>query len=341
MKIDYVNPLQVFKNAKDYIPERILSNGRRVIEFEEKAAEYLGSRYAVATSSCTIALFCIWEVLGISGKKVLLPSYTWRSTADAIRMAGGIPVFGEVDTTLCLSRKKCYKTECIIETCVEAVCVTEAFGCPARYEDLEKLTVPYVIDAAHSFGSLYRGEKIGKYGIHAFSLSPTKVLISNEGGLITCNDVNLANELKDVRRWAGRMSEYNAACALEGLKTLSDTIFEKQKIARRYRDFAQSVGWQIQEINPNNSSTFKDVIFILKSEDERDKLKVHLENAGIETKIYFVPAHTIKQYRNSESMNLDFTSHLFHSSLCIPSWVGIDQDYVMTELQKFVERKEP
>lgn len=327
-KIDYVNPTNIFQNAIKYVPERILSNGKTVAEFEERAAEYLGSKFAVATSSCTIALFCIWEALKIVGKKVLLPSYTWRSTADAVRMAGGIPIFGDIDRSLCLDIDSSDN--------IDFICPVDTFGNPANYDACINSGKTYVIDSAHSFGSKYQGEKIGKYGIHAFSFSPTKVLVANEGGLISCNDENLAKELKEVhRRWAGRMTEYNAACALEGLKNLPRVLEKKNEIASKYRNYALRRGWEVQRIHEKDYSTFKDVIIILDSESKRDALNKHLNDAGIETKIYFVPAHTIEKYGKAERRDLGYTEKIYRTSLCVPSWVGIDQNYVLQAMDSF------
>lgn len=340
-KISYVNPANIFRNAANYRPEKIISNGRIVQEFEEKAAEKLQSKYAVACSSGTIALFCVWESLGVRGKAILMPSFTWRSTADAARMSGATPFFVDIDPkTMCFDLDVAALLESGANTQIAAICAVDVFGCPADYDLLEKLSTPYVIDSAHSFGSKFRGDGIGKYGIHCFSLSPTKVLIANEGGLITCNDASLAESLKTVRRWAGRMTEYNAACALEGLKNLDNVIVEKNRIAEFYRGMCAKLDLQCQEIPDHCSSTYKDFIVVCHSQSERDALKDTLEKTGgIETKIYFEPAHKIEKFKYCPKTPLYETEEIFNRSLCLPSWVGIDCKYVASVVEKhFIER---
>ena len=331
--IPYVNPENVFVHSST-VPDRILTDGPIVRKFEELAAQYTGAKYAVACSSGTIALYCVYRSLGLAGKKIAMPSYTWRSTAEAALMANAEPVFVDIDPeTLCIEHNNIPKSD--------AVVAIDCFGNPAPY-DLLQLRCPghirLIVDSAHSFGSLYCGEKIGKYGIHCYSLSPTKVLVANEGGLITCNDASLADELRQLRRWAGRMTEYNAACAILGLKKLPEIIAEKKRIAEKYRQFFHDVGWDTQKIHAEDSSTFKDVIAILSAHADRNNLKRHLENCEIETRIYFWPCHTLGHFHADRE--LVHTNDVYARSICLPSWPGVDQEYVLKCLGEFAKRRQ-
>lgn len=322
------------------IPHEILADGPKVVEFEETAAEFLEAKYAIATNSGTMALFLVFRVLEQAGKNIIMPAFTWRSTAEAAIMAGAKPVFADIDRDdLCLDYKKVRE---LADIEAEIICVNDCFGCPADYKNLNNFGLTVVSDSASAFGAFYNRRVIGARGIHCFSLSPTKNLTANEGGLITCNDESVANKLRVLRRWAGRMTEFNAACALEGLKYLPETLAKKAEIARGYYRFARKIPyWQVQwgiygagHVG-GRASTWKDTIVVLPSKQERDGLRRHLEAAGIETRVYFTPAQRFLKEGQYYAGDLTVTEDIFLRSLCLPCWVGVDQEYVIQVMQEF------
>jgi dTDP-4-amino-4,6-dideoxygalactose transaminase len=337
--IKYVNPLTTFRQGKP--PDGfILTDGVACRQLEQKASEYLGSKYAIAVSSGTMALYCLFRVLGLAGKKIIMPAFTWRSTAEAAIMAGAKPVFADINQ----------KTYCMCPAEVEdlispdsAICTVDCFGLPTDYEAFselcEKYNVPFIVDSAHSFGAKYDNAPLGEFWFHCYSFSPTKVLIANEGGLITTNDEAVYAELKNTRRWAGRMTEYNASCALEGLKNIDDVLFEKRKIAQQYRAFAIKNGLAVQDCPVNSASTFKDIAVQLNSRQERDELRAYLEAAGIETRVYFTPATEFLDFDQYEMGGLTHTWRAYHRSLCLPSWPGVDVGKVLATLENFLSRR--
>ena len=325
--IPYVNPINIFKQP-DYVPGKILTCGPKVEEFEKLAARITGAKYAVACSSGTIALYCVYRVLRLKGKIIAMPSFTWRSTAEAALMAGAKIKFVDIQKkTLCIDPAKVGKCNAIV--------AVDCFGCPADYQALQKYNVPLVVDSAHSFGAKYRQQKIGKFGVHCYSFSPTKVVVAGEGGLITCNDKALSISLREMARWAGRMSEYHAACAIEGIKNLPSIFRTKRHFYKKYYLLAKEVGIKIQEVPPHSCSTFKDVILILQSKKHRNALREFLTANEVETKIYFSPAHTLRHFRQSQWDNLKNTMNIYDCSICIPSWPGMDQEYILELLKQF------
>ena len=332
MRIPYVEPIFF---APDSLPQRALTNDKKTKKFEALAAEYTGAKYAVATSSGTIALYITYRALCLRLKNIAMPAYTWRSTAEAAHMANAMPVFVDIDESFCLDGGK-------IAGKVGAICVVDCFGCPADYDQLlaicGKQSIPLIVDSAHSFGAKYKSNKIGQYGVHCYSFSPTKVIVANEGGLVTCNDSNLAEELISLRRWAGRMTEFNAACALEGLKRLPFTLEKKAEIANGYRTFALDHGFVTQNIPAHCRSTHKDVAIVCNGGQERDALKRHLEAAGIETKVYFLPANRLIMGPFAQG-NLRITEKIYQQSLCLPSWPGADQSYILGKIDNFSRKR--
>jgi dTDP-4-amino-4,6-dideoxygalactose transaminase len=168
-----------------------------------------------------------------------------------------------------------------------------------------------------AFGSQYRGRPIGQFGdAEVFSLSPTKLLVAGEGGLVTTNDATLAKAIRAMRNygdtgsydpeWLGmnaRMSEFNAALALTGLADIDERVRRRNQIARMYTDQLASLpGLRFQSVHPNDVNTYKDYsIHVTPSQFgmTRDELAEGLLTENIETKKYFYPPmHIQKLYKS-------------------------------------------
>ncbi len=282
-----------------------------------------------------MALYIAFRVLDIRGKNIVVPAFTWRSTAEAAIMAGGTPIFADIEEkTLTL-----YLDVLGFGFKSDIICVNDCFGCPSDYQKLEESGYSIIYDSASAFGATYWKKPIGMLGIHCFSLSPTKVLTANEGGLVTCNDENFADELKDLRRWAGRMTEFNASCALEGLKYLPETLIKKRKIVEKYHEFAINQGWQVQEVPEDRESTYKDCIVILPDMQERDSLRDYLEAAGVETRIYFTPTNEYLRGVDYYAGNLSITEDIHSRGLCLPCWSGVDQEFILKIMGSWINGK--
>ena len=206
----------------------MLTNGPLVREFEEQAATRLGVPHVVAVSSCTAGLMLVLRVLAPRGP-VVVPSFTFSASAHAIAWNGLEPRFVEcdpasfqVDPASVVSRLDG----------AGAVLATHVFGAPCEVEALEGLAagagIPVFFDAAHAFGALRDGRAIGGFGAaEVFSLSPTKVVVAGEGGVVATRDGSLAEALRIGRDYGNpgdydtqfvglnaRMSELHAAIFL-------------------------------------------------------------------------------------------------------------------------------
>ena len=220
-----------------------ITNGNNVRKFEEKTAEYLGVAHCVAVSSCTAGLMLSAMALNLSGE-IIMPSFTFAATGHAMLWNGLKPVFADcLEDTFNIDP---HKVEEKISPKTSAVLVTHIFGNPADIESLRdvanKHKLRLVFDAAHAFGSCYQNKKVGRNGdVEIFSLSPTKLLIAGEGGLVTTDDKDLAENIRIGRnygdpgdydcKFAGfnsRMTEWNAIIGLKSLNLL------ERNIARRF-----------------------------------------------------------------------------------------------------------
>src|SRR4029079_5306232 len=163
-----------------------------------------------------------------------------------------------------------------------ALLATHVFGAPCDPEHVVRIGqdrgVPVVFDAAHALGAIADGRPVGGFGdAEVFSLTPTKVLVAGEGGLVATRDAGLAKRLRMGRdygnpgdyktRFAGlnaRMSEFHAAMALESLEMLDETLDRRRKLAALYAHLLLEVpGVRLQEVGDADESTYKDLTVVI------------------------------------------------------------------------------
>ncbi len=295
----------------------MITNSSMVARFEAAAAEHLGAAHCVAVSSCTSGLMLVLRALGISGE-VILPSFTFFATGHAVLWNGLQPVFADCDPdTWTLDPAD---VERRITGRTAAILGVHVFGNPCQIDALARIAqrhrLPLVFDAAHAFGSRYGDRPVGQFGdAEVFSLTPTKLLVAGEGGLIATGDATLARRLRAARNygdegdydpeWLGlsaRMPEFNAALALAGLPSLDARIRRHNQIARRYAALlSPAPGLKLQRVNPGDVSSFKDFSIRIDARARgvsRNRLAADLLEDNIETRKYFYPPlHRQKLYR--------------------------------------------
>ena len=318
----------------------ILTNGPNVRTLEAAAAERLGVAHVVAVSSCTAGLMLVSQALSKPGTPVVMPSFTFSATAHAAVWAGAVPRFAECDTATC---------QLDLDDAADRLdgasllVGTHVFGAPCRPDEVEELGrragLPVLFDAAHGFGATHGARAVGTFGdAEVFSLSPTKVLIAGEGGLVATGDDALAARLRlgvdygnpgdyDTR-FAGlnaRMSELHAAVALESLAELDVHLDIRRSLAARYRAALAGVpGLMPQEVDADDLSTYKDFTVVV---DEarfglgRDRLAAALRAEGTDTRPYFwPPVHRQQAYAHLDTPELPRTDWVSRRVLSLPLW---------------------
>ncbi len=186
-----------------------LTTGPKVAAFEAAWAKRHQVEYAIATTSCTTALHLILVALGIEpGDEVIVPAFTWVSTANVVLYCGAIPVFVDVDPlTFNLDIQQ---VAAKITKRTKAIISVHLFGLCVDLDTLIKIApdIPIIEDAACGAGSVYKGRSAGSLGIAgAFSFHPRKSVTTGEGGMITTNDQQLAETIKILRNHGASISE--------------------------------------------------------------------------------------------------------------------------------------
>ncbi len=333
------DPEKLIGRYKKIIASRVLTNASTVKEFESRAAKYLKVNYAVVLNSCTSGLMLTMKVFELKGE-VILPSFTFHATAHAVVWNGLKPVFVDCEPeTYNIDPKK---VEMAITPNTSAILAVHLFGNPANVEALEKIAKKYklklLFDAAHAFGSKRKGKHIGGFGdAESFSLSPTKLLTSGEGGIVATNNNALAAKLKIARNYGdsgdydcefsgfnARMSEFNALMGIETLKMLEQNVKKRNSLVKIYKkELVKIPGLSFQYVDLSDRSTFKDFsiyIYEKKFGMTRDQLFDALIKENIIVKKYFYPpVHRQKAYRGlGKDEKLENTIRITDRVLSLP-----------------------
>ncbi|MGY1739557.1 MULTISPECIES: DegT/DnrJ/EryC1/StrS family aminotransferase [unclassified Blastococcus] len=291
----------------DVLASGMLTNGPLVRELEERVAERCGVPHVVAVASCTTGLMLTYQALGVTGR-VLMPSFTFAASAHAVVWAGAEPLFAEVDAdTMTLDPAAAVG----LVGDAAAISATHVYGRPCEVEALEELAgragLPLVYDAAHALGSRRRGRPVGGFGTaEVFSLSPTKVAVAGEGGLVTTHDAALAEAVRLGRdygnpgdydcRFPGlnaRMSELHAAVALASLDGLDERIAHRNDLVATFRAATAGLpGLSFQQVDDRDVSTYKDLTLVVDPERfglDAASLGRALRLEGADTRRYYWP----------------------------------------------------
>ena len=255
--------IDILEDIKETLYSGNLVQGKRVSEFEDRFAEVVGTRFAVATNSCTSALEISIKSLGIKNKKILVPTETFMATANAVILSDNTPVFTDIDdSTLCMS----YDTIMDRMTSdVSAIIIVHMGGLVTQ--DVYKIRnfcdrygLHLIEDAAHAHGAQiyneYRDEircagSLGDVG--CFSFYPTKLMTTGEGGMITTDNDTVVKMARMLRNHGGdgttglfsasndRMTEISAILGLSQLKRLDEFVKKRNHIAKMYRKLLENI----------------------------------------------------------------------------------------------------
>jgi len=190
-----------------------LVQGPNVEEFEALFAERIGVRYAVATSNCTSALHLGLLALGIGpGDAVIVPSFTYIATANAIEYCGGRPVFCDIDLETFNIDVDQVEALCRKEKGIKAVVPVSLFGLSADMEAILEIVDRYGLrvleDAACALGAESDGRHAGTWrDAAAFSFHPRKPITTGEGGMLTTNDAAVAEKVRKLRDHGAEASD--------------------------------------------------------------------------------------------------------------------------------------
>lgn len=348
------DPTSIARRIADQLASGVLTNGPTVRELEQRVAERLGVTDAVAVSSCTAGLMLTYQALGVTSEhRVVLPSFTFSASAHAPTWAGAHVDFCEVTDERGSLDVADLAARLDEPWPVGAVSATHLYGHPAEVERIDALAaergVPVVYDAAHALGSERSSQPIGGFGTaEVFSLSPTKVVVAGEGGLVTTNHADLAAAIRLGRDYGNpgsydclfpglnaRMSELHAAVALASLAQLDANLERRQALVDAYVSALESLpGLRVIAQREGDRSTHKDLTMDIDEAEyglSATDLVRALAAEGIDCRRYYAPPiHRQEAYRNRrrDDRALPVTDSLADRVLTPPLWSHLPQSAV-------------
>ena len=316
MKIKISHPVmgdEEVESVKKVLLSGMIASGPKTKEFEEKFAEYIGVKHAIATSNGTVALHTALKALGIKkGDEVITTPFSFIASSNAILYVGAKPVFADINPkTYNIDPDKVLEK---IGGKTKALLIVHLYGQPCEMDSLIEIASDHKLylieDASQAHGAVYKGRKVGSFGnIATFSFYATKNMTTGEGGMIVTNNNKLAEKSRLIinhgqdRKYNHiilgynyRMTDIQAAIGITQLKKL-DQLNEKRIRNAEYYNRKLSSFRDIKL--PYHPKYVKHVyhqyvIWIC----QRDKLMKYLLNNGVQTAVHYpIPIYRQPLYK--------------------------------------------
>lgn len=352
---------------------RVLDHGKfimgpEVAELERRLAAFCGARHAITCANGTDALaLCLMAEGVTAGDAVLVPSFTFCATAEAVVLVGATPVFIDVqENTFNMDPAS---LEAGIAAARRAglrpigVIPVDLFGLPADYDAIlpvaESAGLWVICDAAQSFGAMYKGRAVGTIGnITTTSFFPAKPLgCYGDGGAIFCDDDDLATVLRSLRVHGqgsdkydnvriglnSRLDTLQAAILIEKLAIFSEEIAARNAVARRYGEALADVA-EVPRVPDGLVSVWAQYTLRIGG-GRRDEVAARLKEAGVPTAVYYPkPLHRQTAYAGFPIAGncLPVSERVAATVLSLPMHPYLDtetHDWIITHLLDIIANK--
>jgi dTDP-4-amino-4,6-dideoxygalactose transaminase len=344
------SPDELAEGVHTILSSGMVTRGQYQRQFEAAVAEHLGMKHAVAVSSCTTGLMLTYQGLGLTGE-VIIPAFTFMATASSLAWTGVKLVFADVDRGT--TNIDPDAAEAAITPNTSAIVAVHNFGNPADTDKLQAIAdrhgLKLIYDAAHGFGAQYQGVPVGPQGdAHVYSLSPTKLLVAGEGGIIATNNDDLAQKVRIGREYGNdgnydsafaginaRMPEFNNLLALHGLPMLEQAATRRNEIAALYhRELGKLPGISFQEVRSGNRNSYREFAFMIDEEAlglSRDEMSAALRAENVETRHYYdPPVHQQTAYRHFHTgRTFPNSEWLSRHIICLPMWSHMSDEIAL------------
>lgn len=366
--IDLAAQQKRIKSEIDAAITKVLSHGKYIMgpevkELEDVLCSFLGVKHTVSCSNGTDALVMALMALGVeAGDAVLVPSFTFAATAEAVAILGAVPVFIDIDErsyNISLeSVKDAYSVAKVQGLKTVGLISVDLFGLCVDYDELESFTKEnglwLIADAAQSMGAEYKGKKIGNYGdVTTTSFFPAKPLgCYGDGGAIFTDNDEIADKMRSIRVHGkgsdkydnvrlgvnGRLDTLQAAILLEKQKIFADEIEKRNHVAAYYNKRLSDV-IQTPIIPDNGTCVWAQYTLQTKDAAERTKVQARLKDSGVPSAVYYpMPLHQQSAYKHyPAAKDLSTCERLSQCVFSLPMHPYLTpdcQDYIIDAVKK-------
>ena len=347
-----------------------VTQGPKVAEFEKAVATYVGAQQGIATTSCTTGLHLALAAIGVGpGDEVIVPSFTFIASANAILYTGATVVFCEIDPRTYnadpsdIEKRITRRTKAIMP--VDQIGLACDIG--AINEIAKRHGVDLIEDAAPTIGGTYKGRRVGSNAHQTvFSFHPRKVITTGEGGMILTDDDALADRARKLRAhgmsvsdldrhkadrpiieeyhdlgFNYRMTDIQASIGLVQLRRLDELLRIRVAKANRYNaELAKIKGLEVPYTPPYATHTYQSYCVRLTKDCkvDREDLMSRLLKRGIATRRGVMASHLEKVYRDRVgTVSLPVTEEAARTTMLIPLFASMTDDeqaYVIDALRE-------
>jgi dTDP-4-amino-4,6-dideoxygalactose transaminase len=342
-----------------------LTTGQNARSFEEEFTSFLAPDItAIAVNSATAGLHLALESLGIGpGDEVIVPTWTFTSTAEVVRYLGAEPVLVDVDpVTLHIDYERAREAVTERTRAVMPVHIAGLMVSPGATRNFaEEFSLQVVEDAAHTLPASLEGERVGTGSSHAavFSFYATKTITTGEGGMVVTRDETAASRMRTMRlhgisrdvfnRYSSRTPSWQYEVVAPGFKynlpdpsaaigrvqlgraqTMRD---QRASIAGRYTEAFKDLPLElpVEPAGPDDEHSWHLYMIRVKEGIKRDDLVQRLSDLGIGTSVHFIPLHLHPYWRDRAAHRVeDFpvASAEFERILSLPAFSAMTDDEV-------------
>lgn len=346
--------------------------GQQVKLFEEELALYTGALHVVTVDSCTSALFLALKVSGIKkGDEVIVPSFTWCSSANAVLYCDAEPVFCDInESTFCCGADEILKK---ITPATKAVIVVHYGGFAVDVANIRKAIpshIKIIEDAAHAFGASYPGGgRVGSSGnLTCFSFYANKNLSTGEGGALCTNDEALARKVRSLRQHGMPINAWNrftnpkailyspveqvgykmnyidlhAAIGRVQLQRFSGMQRRRSNVSNKYFASFSSLSPEIKFQSGLTDDSHAKHLFAIrlplkKLENSRDEIIVRMREGNAGASVHYMPLHMMKVYQRGKKSKLPVAEKVFSEIMTMPISASINDEEVEAIIELFVQ----
>ena len=324
-----------------------ITRGKWTLKFKNAFKDYVGSGFCHPVCSGTAGLYISLKAIGIEKKEdiVIVPSFSFMATIDAVILAGGTPVVVDIGEDYCMDPNELEKA--VEKYSPKAVIPVHLFGQTADMDKINKIckdrNIIILEDSAQAHGAEYKGKKAGSLGdISAFSFYASKNVAMGEGGAILTKDPNIDEKISNWIEFGNhpalnlRITEFQAGIGYWQLQKLDKNNEKRRKIANIYNtEFENLPGLEIPREFEGRKHVYH--IYALRH-PKRDEIVEKLVQEGIGARVYY--EYTLHQLRSAEHLDCSFSEQLTKEIFAIPVHPALTEDeidYIISTVKKVVK----